>query len=338
MTPLRSLADLVAVVPYLLGFHPTDSMVVLGLRDKKIIFEVRGDLPPRAELTDFVGYYAALVARQRCTSAVLLGYGDGPRVTPVVLALRSALAAHRVEVLDALRVAEGRYWSYLCTAPACCPVEGRRYDASVSPAAAAAVVEGCVALPSRTALERRFAPVEGAARQAMAEATDRADRRLTELVESAPADPGRPLRAAGVAAVDRAVSAQRAGARLTDDELAWLSVALVYLPVRDYAWERVGGDLTVHVGLWTEVTRRADPDLSVAPATLLAFAAWRAGEGAIAAIALDRVLRQDPTYRMAQLLREALAGGISPAEWTAALEQPSPPARRRSTRRRPVRT
>ncbi len=113
MTPLRSLADLVAVVPYLLGFHPADSVVVLGLRDKKIIFEVRGDLPPRAELTDFVGYYAALVARQRCARAVLLGYGDGPRVTPVVLALRSALEARGVAVLDALRVAEGRYWSYL---------------------------------------------------------------------------------------------------------------------------------------------------------------------------------------------------------------------------------
>ncbi len=226
----------------------------------------------------------------------------------------------------------------MCTEPACCPAEGRRYDASTSPAAAAAVLEGCVALPSRTALERRFAPVEGTARQAMVEATERADRRLTELVGSAPDDPGRPVRAAGVAAVDRAVSAQRAGARLTDDELAWLSVALVYLPVRDHAWERVGGDLTVHVGLWTEVTRRADPDLSVAPATLLAFAAWRAGEGAIATIALDRALRQDPTYRMAQLLRDALAGGISPAEWTAALDQPPPPARRRSTRRRPVRT
>jgi hypothetical protein len=113
MTPLRSLADLVAVVPYLLGFHPADSIVVLGLRTKKIIFEVRGDLPPPADLTDFVGYYATLVARQRCTSAVLLGYGDGPRVTPVILALRSALAARRVGVLDALRVADGRYWSYL---------------------------------------------------------------------------------------------------------------------------------------------------------------------------------------------------------------------------------
>jgi hypothetical protein len=198
-------------------------------------------------------------------------------------------------------------------------VEGHRYAASTSPAAAAAVLEGCVALPSRRALERRLAPVEGAARQAMVAATERADRRLAELIEHASGDPGRPLRAAGMAAVNRAICAQRAGARLTDDEAAWLSVVLVYLPVRDHAWERVGGDLTLHVGLWTEVVRRADPDLSPAPATLLAFAAWRAGEGAIATIALDMALRQDPTYRMAQLLREALAGGVSPAEWADAL-------------------
>ncbi|HKT01420.1 MAG TPA: DUF4192 domain-containing protein, partial [Rugosimonospora sp.] len=107
----------------------------------------------------------------------------------------------------------------------------------------------------------------------------------------------------------------RAGGRLDDEEVAWLSVLLGSTPVRDHAWCAVGGDLTVHVSLWTDVVRRAEPDLAAPPATLLGFAAWRAGEGAIASIALARALRSDPDYRMARLLDHALRHGLSPTDW-----------------------
>src|SRR2546430_6256069 len=200
MTSLRTLGDLLAIVPYLLGFHPADSAVVLGLRDKKIIFQVRGDLPPPADVTVFAEHYAEIVARQRATRAVVLGYGAGPVVTPVVLALRAALTGRGVPVVDVLRIADGRYWSYLCHEPTCCPPEGRPYDVASSPVAAAAVVEGCVALPSRKALEGRLAPVRGPARRAMDEATRRAHPRLVELLEAEPKDPGRALHRAGPAA------------------------------------------------------------------------------------------------------------------------------------------
>jgi hypothetical protein len=118
--------------------------------------------------------------------------------------------------------------------------------------------------------------------------------------------------------VDGAVFRQRGGGRLTDDEIAWLAAVLVHPPVRDHAGESVGGDLGIHVGLWTDVLRRADPKPAAAPGALLAFAAWRAGEGVVASIALDRALAADPGYPMALLLARALAGGLSPAEWPAA--------------------
>jgi hypothetical protein len=318
MTPLRSLGDLLAVVPYLLGFHPADSAVLLGLRTKKIIFQVRGDLPPPADVPEFVAYYAELLVRQHAGAAVVLGYGAGPLVTPVVLALQAAVEARGITVLDALRVADGRYWSYLCDEPACCPPEGSPYDVANHPLALAAVVDGYVALPTRKALERRFAPVAGRARVAMDEATRRAGDRLAALVERSPGNAGAVVCTAGTAAVDAAVIRQRNGGRLTDDEVAWLTAVLVHPPVRDHAWESVGGDLGVHIGLWTDVLRRGDPALAAAPGSLLAFAAWRAGEGVIATIALDRALAIDPGYDMALLVARALAGGLSPAEWEAA--------------------
>ena len=42
---VRSPADLIAAVPYLLGFHPADSVVAVALRGRQIIFAARADLP-----------------------------------------------------------------------------------------------------------------------------------------------------------------------------------------------------------------------------------------------------------------------------------------------------
>jgi hypothetical protein len=312
---LRSPADILNLVPYLLGFHPAESLVLIGVRAGRVIFQLRGDLGgPPGPLAD---YYAAVAARQQVTDAVVIGYGAAAEVGPLALALAERLAGQDIHLVDVLRVTGGRYWSYLCDTPDCCPPQGHPLDPAASPVATAAVVAGHVALPSRSALERMFAPVTGPALAAIQAATERADRRVVELVESAGDDPAGALRAAGAAAVDGALDRQRAGGRLDDDELAWLTVLLIYLPVRDHACYAVDGDLDVHLGLWTDVLRRAEPDLSVAPATLLGFTAWRAGEGAVASIAVERALSTDPDYELARLLAEVLAGAIGPAEWPA---------------------
>lgn len=333
---LRTPADLLAAVPYMLGFHPADSVVVLGLRREALVFELRGDLPGGGQVDDFADYYARLVHRQQVDAALLVGYGSGDAVTPAVTATAAALSRRGIAVPEMLRAYQGRYWSYTCTSPTCCPPEGTPYDVSSSPIAAQATVFGCEALPSRAELERRLAPVTGAARTAMQAATRRAVAKLTRLASlpgllvwdateqecsegSLPGDPAR-LVMAGRAAVDAAVVRHRAGGRLDDDELAWLSVVLGHEPVRDHAWSSVRGDLGVHVCLWADVLRRAEPELAAPPATLLGLAAWCAGEGAIASIALARALHADRTYVLAQLLDHALRHGLSPAEWEAEFE------------------
>ncbi|GAA5189234.1 hypothetical protein GCM10023322_41680 [Rugosimonospora acidiphila] len=302
------------MIPYLLGFHPSDSVVLLGLRRGRVIFEARGDLSGAVDLAD---YYAAVVTRQQVTDVMVIGYGPAAAVTPGVLAIDRELTALEINVLDVLRVTGNRYWSYSCRSLDCCPAEGTPFDPVSGPIAAAAVVAGHVALPSRAAVQRRLAPVEGLARSDMRRATARAGRRLGELIAVA-ADPPTAVFAAGAAAVDGAIDRQRSSGQLDNDEVAWLTVLLCHLVVRDHAWERVDGDLNVHVALWIEVLRRADPELSAAPATLLGFAAWRAGDGVIASMALERALAADPDYALARLLAEAVAGGVPPEAWDAA--------------------
>src|SRR5207245_2917077 len=68
------------------------------------------------------------------------------------------------------------------------------------------------------------------------------------------------IMAAGTAAVTAAIERHRDGGRLADDDVAWLSVLLLHLPVRDHAWETLGAE-EWHVTLWADVSRRVEPDL-----------------------------------------------------------------------------
>jgi hypothetical protein len=340
---VRSPADLLALVPYLLGFHPQASVVAIAMADRRVAFAARADLPTpdtaHAEIRPMLDHLAAVATRQQATTVVLIGYGDAGQVDPVLADAADVFAAHGVRLHDALRVTDDRYFSYLCQDPTCCPPQGTRFDPTSSVLAAYATVAGHVALPDRAALAARLAPVDGPARHGMQQATDRAVIRLRRLIAAAadrPAgqvqtpSPGRAdlsdasspaarvyadadalVRHAGQVAIIDAFDRTAHGERLGDDEAAWLTLLLVHIPVRDQAWQRTR-DRDAHVQLWTDLTRRAHQDLVAAPASLLAFAAWRSGDGALANLAIDRALAADPTYRMALLLSEALRHGMPP--------------------------
>jgi hypothetical protein len=115
----------------------------------------------------------------------------------------------------------------------------------------------------------------------------------------------------------------RRGGQLTDDEAAWLSVLLTSVPVRDHACQRTDS-ADWHVRLWADLTRRAQPGLVATPAALLAFAAWRGGQGALANIAVDHARQADPEHSLALLLSKVLAAGVPPwalGDWPPPLDE-----------------
>jgi hypothetical protein len=319
-------AGVLAVVPHLLGFHPSKSFVVLGLAPPRgrVKLGFRYDLPdpPDAAVAEEIaGHAMAILARQRITTAVLIGYGPGQLVTPVADTLRAAAGRARLSLREVLRVENGRYWSYLCHDPACCPADGVPYDSVAHPAAAALVTAGLAAYPDRQSVVRTLAPVKGAAADSMARATERARARVAALLaeqrnSERAGDVLRLVVEDGLRAVSEAISAYRDGGRIADDDkIAWLSVALTDLRVRDDAWARMDPDYSeVHRRLWTDVVRRACPEYVPAPASLLAFTAWQAGEGTLANIAIERALDADPQYSMALLLSDVIDAGVPPSE------------------------
>ncbi len=346
---LQSPVDLLAAVPYLLGFHPSESLVVIGLRGQVLAITARIDLPeplpsgtdehghppdPAArpasspdlpggqlgELGEQLGQHLAeVVARHAVTEVMLVGYGPDDRVAPATAAVRHAVLRRGTPIRDALRVDAGRYWSYVCPDRTCCPPEGVPYDLSVSAVPAEAIYAGLVALPDRSALVERLAPVSGIRRVAMRQATIRAEARLEvwARVRGDLVSGHRGLAREGARVITAALRRHRDRREpLTDDEVAWLSVLLALERVRDEAWSRLDATTRpAQLSLWTDVVTRADPAFLPAPASLLAFAAWQDGDGAMATVAVDRALECDPTYSMALLLKQVLVSGVPPSAW-----------------------
>ena len=320
-------AALLRLVPHLLGFMPEASLIVIGVappRDR-IQVTLRYDLPdpPAADLAAEIAAHAlGVLSAQRLTAAVAVGYGPEPLVTPVARELREAAWQAGIDVREFLRVADGRYWSYVCGNKKCCPAEGVPFDATAAdPAEAEALAAvGDRVLATRAALAARVAPLGGLARESMRQATRRAEQHIAQLLgkvrRSGRLGAARHMIASeGLAAVGAVITRYREGGQFTsDDEIARLTVALRDLRVRDDAWARMDpGHSDAHQRLWTDVVQRAQPGYVAAPAALLAFVAWQSGDGALANVALDRALADDPRYSMALLLRQVITAGAPPA-------------------------
>ncbi|WP_380168004.1 DUF4192 domain-containing protein [Jannaschia sp. R86511] len=173
---LRDPAGVVAAVPYLLGFAPRRSLVVVGLdRQRSVGPTMRVDWSPDRPVgtTRPVWQQLARVAvRNDCTAALVVVYVDTPLLDlPAAWDddLREAVlgpcdlpgpagslepdGTAGPDVLDLLVVGPDRFRSLLCGDPSCCPGEGTAVAGTSShPVAAGFVLAGRSPAPDREAL------------------------------------------------------------------------------------------------------------------------------------------------------------------------------------------
>ncbi|HET7328564.1 MAG TPA: DUF4192 domain-containing protein [Nocardioidaceae bacterium] len=313
----KSPGDLLALVPYRVGFHPTESLVVITVAGprKRLGFSMRVDLPPPEHLELVADQVSEALRRNKADRVVMVVYTQAPqRAQPLVDEMLRRFDSGGIDVLEALR-ADGKLWfPYLCDGP-CCPAEGTAYDNSCHPLAAQAVLEGGVALPDRATLEASVAPVCGIAAVSMMQAAARAEDELLTLA------------AAGWSAEEIRTALERQmrdlvqdylgdPRRLDDNELARAAVWAQFIPVRDVAWRMMSrADAGAHLTLWRQALRRVPPPYEPAVACLAAFAAWLHGDGALACCALERALGAAPDYSMANLIDQTLRAAIPPSSW-----------------------
>ena len=328
---LHGPTGLVAAVPSLLGFHPTESLVLLCLAGP------RGRVGPIARVDlegpfDVVGLARQLLgyAVRYAESAAVVCYTDSVGRPKLLDAVVSALDGAGVPLLDVLTVRDGVIRHAATqdeeSTDRGLPVPGPD-DSQVMAMRAVRVCEGRSVLPDRKALARSISAPEGdaledarlavlgwgeeLARVAAGLAVEQIDDELTHRALRALTRARRELRQCG----------RVAGGTATE-----LSVLLTSVPVRDAVIARV---VSRYDDGWVptliSVATHCPPEEAAPTCAVLAAAAYRYGDGALAQVALDRCLAAEPEHRLAHLLLSIMAAGIPPDELAGLAQAGLPP-------------
>ncbi|PZQ43557.1 MAG: hypothetical protein DI570_29080, partial [Phenylobacterium zucineum] len=83
---VRSVDDLIGLVPYLIGFHPEDSLVVMLLEDGRVLVTARVDLAAVADLVALDALLARLFDRFPHAEGWFMAYTDDHELAWGVLA------------------------------------------------------------------------------------------------------------------------------------------------------------------------------------------------------------------------------------------------------------
>jgi hypothetical protein len=305
--------ELVELVPYLIGFHPAESLVLIGFNasTNQISLGLRVDLPSsnvtEAELVPLL----QALQRNQVDEVVLILFTNYPEhrpLRPIADALTAAAEQFGIGVLDQLVATDSHWWSMLCADIYCCPVGGTpRVKDSV--AATEATYAGMVAASCREDKEKVFAGEPD--QQRYERALNRAELRYTQALVDGRIARTRTADAALCLAEARR-HADDPARRLTTPQLARIAVALTDISIRDEVWmaidvASVDADRLL-IGLFTRL-----PESYLAPPLFLyGWAAWRRGDGTLAGMAVERALSVDPTYSAATLLLTAVQHGLDP--------------------------
>ncbi|SDT06566.1 protein of unknown function [Friedmanniella luteola] len=302
---VRRPADFLAVIPYLLGFHPEESLVVVLCRRGRVLLTARLDLPRPADAPGVAAQVRQLTTQHGVDALVLVGYGDDQGATRATLEQVRTGVVGAVPVREVVLVSRARWWSLSCTS-GCCPAGGAVFDPDAHPLAAEAVYRGLVAGRSRAALVEL---VGGPGPDALPRL-----RGLVGLARSRWAGVDRPTAAAALAA---AVEAAVAGGGAVDEEVAVrLAVLGLDLAVRDVGWALMSRSAAEgHQRLWAQVVAVAPPEVASAPVALLGAAAWIGGNGALLNCCVERLERDDPGCTLGHLLAELSERALPPSLW-----------------------
>lgn len=347
---LRGPAQLADALPYLLGFHPDDSVVLVAVHGEESRFggRVRLGIPADPQEWEAVAGHLAQCLEEgsaarggRPDGAVLYlcqdpsesetGRTVADRLRPLAQSLRTACGEREMPVYEALCLSGGRYFSYCCPNPECCPPEGAPLeDSGTSPMAAAAVYAGIRVCGSLKDMEARIAPLGTSSSEPQERALDAAAADLVPRMlaaEGATAVRARTIVLArrlidrfrvAVVRPGAAVSARDSAddALITPEEAATLILGLQDRGTRDQAAEWMEGrDAEPALRLWRALARRCTgpyAEHATAPLTLAGWVAWSTGDQPAARVAFVRALEFDPDYVFAQLLHRACNEGLDP--------------------------
>ncbi|MBC9718359.1 DUF4192 domain-containing protein [Streptomyces sp. TRM66268-LWL] len=358
MVTLRTAGELADALPYFMGYHPSDSLVLVALQGDRGQFagRVRLGIPGQAEDWEFIAQELPRCLVQEVERRAggerpdaVIAYlcrepGPGESGRQVMESLRpladSLLATCRdlgLNVLEALCLSGDRYWSYACTEAGedCCPPEGRPMPRpGTSVIAASATFAGIQVRGTQREMEARLAPLTGPSVASQEEAIDDA---VGEALPRLMGGDGEREFAAGTLLVISGMIARLQdgppprSARedewddrlLTDAEVARALVGLQDPETRDRATLWMDGlQAAAALRLWRALSRRCVGvygPYGAAVRTLAGWAAWCVGDPTEARISLEMALAVEPDCGLADVLYRAIGADMPLEAMRAAL-------------------
>lgn len=319
MTTLTTPHDLLAAIPFLIGYHPEDSLVMVSIKDNAVGMAMRIDYP--IELP--VGAYDLLAShmqREQSTGALLIAYvplgrTDGPAV------LASATAAlMRIGVVteESLHIQGGKFRSLLCHDLECCSIAGSPIpEISGSRIAAEHVVAGRVMpFTNLQALTDSLASLPVAEEEQWQKSV--AAFAITAGAAKIDKDLLKAQRDGATALIELAGEWEAGRAGQNIELSARVIGRLSDIQIRDFALgAHSEQNLDIYFQMWRHLMRIAPAGYIAPIACLCAALAYESGDGALAHRALDRALADSSAYSLALLLRRVFSAGWPPASFAA---------------------
>ena len=312
-TELTSPHDLLAAVPFMVGYHPKDSLVVMALRDAKVSMAMRVDFPDSGSIASVSATVAGHLAREIADEAIIVGYlpTDVIESDPLEI-VRSIITLQGISVKECI-VVRGEYFrSNLCADLECCPPEGNLIPEILSSRVTAEQVAAGNPLP--------YLDLDEMKRSISALPIDKELVRLIQGIEEIDyaGDDVTAHQREGANAINEMAIAFSKDQKIEDKSVvALVLVRLLDLQVRDYAMGMTTEETSDQLwDMWRYLLRLA-PKGYVAPvAVIFATMSYERGDGALAQRALDRAMEDAPGYQMAKLLRRTFAAGWPPSAFT----------------------
>jgi len=346
---------LICAVPYLLGFTPERSVVVVWVSplDHEVVLTMRADLAVGADTGGLHPDFARVLSRAALSVPAdsvpyLVAYPDTDADSdtdasrnPLTHDARLPGARHVRAIVDwlvdegrspgdALCVVGQRWWSYLCSETSCCDLCGHAIDAEVAhDVEARFVVAGRAPRGTRDDLVAELSPAPAGV-----------VRRMRTLITATGVSVG--TRGRGVSLPMSATVRARAWRALTllverPDHLTLDDQALVLVALRDGLLRDAFLALTVRtanvrgIPAQREVADALAAIVVLAPrhfvaqaAACLAVLRYLEGDGARAWVAIDRARDDDPSCRLATLAAVGLEGALAPSWWREVLSSLDP--------------
>jgi len=325
MTTLTSPHDLLAAIPFRIGYHPSDSLVLVAIKGDLVSMAMRVDYPEN-ENTDTYDLLAHHLKLDGADAALMLAYVPSEKSelhetgAEVLDQMSNSLTKNAIAIRESIEVIGNRWRSVICEDISCCPPEGNMLPDFESSRVAAEQVMAGRSMPfidvSKLADSIAALPNIGVEFIAQVESYF-VHEEAPDLIEK--------QRDGATAVVDLGQLYEFGRGSSDPDLVAQVIGRLSDIQVRDYALGiHSAENIEAYWTMWKELLRIA-PVGYVAPiASIFAAVAYESGQGALAHKALDRALIDNPGYSLALLLRRVFSAGWPAAAFIQMREQLHP--------------